>query len=238
LEYFYSCTIYGPAESNGGFAPHFHFDLSSIDDHPLSQRNLVTEPSIIQFLCERVQLCQGFKQQLLTFIERSKTDGRASCAAANAITILVKAGVSFHNADLRGIRVPGADLSGGEFDSAQLQEADLTGVNLTGSWIRQADFSKARMEEVMFGELPYLVEYEAVVSIAYSPDGGSFAVGLYDGDINIYNTTNWRRLKRSKDTVIGSLALLTLLLASNYFRAVGTVQCNCGAARRDRLILF
>ncbi|KAG0295238.1 hypothetical protein BGZ97_004871, partial [Linnemannia gamsii] len=91
LEYFYSCTIYGPAESNGGFAPHSHFDPSNISDHPLSQRNLVVEPSIIQFLAERVELEPGFKQQLLAFIEQSKTDERASCAAANAITILVKA---------------------------------------------------------------------------------------------------------------------------------------------------
>ncbi|KAG0273585.1 hypothetical protein BGZ97_010676, partial [Linnemannia gamsii] len=113
LEYFYSCIIYGPGDRREEFDPHLCSNSSSIGDHPLSQRNLVTEPSIIQFLSERVQLCQGFKQQLLAFIEQSKTDGRASCAAANAITILVKAGVSFHNADLRGIRVPGADLSGG-----------------------------------------------------------------------------------------------------------------------------
>jgi WD40 repeat protein len=195
LEYFYSCIIYGPADRREEFSLHPRSNSSSIGDHPLSQRNLVVEPSIIQFLSERVEPCPGFKQQLLTFIEQSKTDSRAACAATNAITILVKAGVLFHNTDLRSIRVPGADLSGGQFDSAQLQEADLTGVNLTGSWIRQADFSKARMEEVTFGELPYLEERSNVTSVAYSVDGGSFAVGLYGGNINIYNTANWTRIR-------------------------------------------
>ncbi|KAG0268957.1 hypothetical protein BGZ96_006612, partial [Linnemannia gamsii] len=92
LEYFFSCTIYGPADSNRNFAPYRHFDSGNTRNHPLSQMDLVAEPSVIQFLAERVQLDPGFLQQLLDFIEQSKTDDDAACAAANAITILVKAG--------------------------------------------------------------------------------------------------------------------------------------------------
>ncbi|KAF9536998.1 hypothetical protein EC957_009057, partial [Mortierella hygrophila] len=158
LEYFFSCTICGPTKEHDEFDPPVHSDTPAtsptISTHPLSQRNLVAEPSIIQFLAERVQLDSGFKDELLAIIELSKTDDQATGAAANAITILVKARVRFNGADLRGIRIPGADISGGEFDSAQLQEADLTDVNLTKSWIRQADFTNARMERVQFGELP------------------------------------------------------------------------------------
>ncbi|KAG0287634.1 hypothetical protein BGZ97_007041 [Linnemannia gamsii] len=191
LEYFYSCTIIsGSTDSNEEFAPHSPSDASSIDDHPLSQRNLVVEPSIIQFLAERVQL-ESFKQQLLAFIEKSKTDERAARAAANAITILVAAGVHFNGADLRGIRIPKANLSDGQFASAQLQEADLTEVNLTRSCIRQADLSQARMEGVQFGELPFLEENVVVGSIAYSSDGKSFAVGLESGHIEVYDTATW-----------------------------------------------
>ncbi|KAG0281055.1 hypothetical protein BGZ96_001312, partial [Linnemannia gamsii] len=194
LEYFYSCTITsGSADNNNEFAPHSQVDSRNIGDHPLSQRSLVTEPSIVQFLAERVQL-EPFKQQLLAFIEQSKTDDRAACAAANAITILVRAGVNFNGADLRGIRIPRAHISGGQFDSANLQEADLTEVNLSKSWIRQADLSKARMEGVEFGELPLLKEDDSVTSIAYSPDRESFAVGLNNGDINIYDIVTWKRI--------------------------------------------
>ncbi|KAG9064420.1 hypothetical protein KI688_003610 [Linnemannia hyalina] len=195
LEYFFACTISGPTKEHDEFDPPVHSDTPAIpptiSTHPLSQKDLVVEPSIIQFLAERVQLDSGFKDELLAIIEQSKTDDQAARAAANAITILIKAGVRFNGADLRGIRVPGADMSGGEFDSAQLQEADLTDVNLTKSWIRQADFTKAQMERVQFGELPYLKDDDAVYSCAYSPDGTSLAAGHSEGGINIYDTSTW-----------------------------------------------
>ncbi|KAG0051161.1 hypothetical protein BGZ89_003632, partial [Linnemannia elongata] len=191
LEYFYSRAICGPIDSGDEFAPHPHFDPSDPGGHPLSLKNLVVEPSIVRFLAERVQLSLGFKQQLLAFVEQSKVDDGAARAAANAITILVKAGMHFNGADLRGIRVPGADLSGGQFDSAQMQEADLRGVNLTRSWIRRADLSKARMEGVEFGELPFLKQEDYVISCAYSTEGELFAVGQSCGGINLYDTTTW-----------------------------------------------
>ncbi|KAF9296170.1 hypothetical protein BGZ88_000550 [Linnemannia elongata] len=164
LEYFFSCSISGPIKKHDEFDPPVISESSatspSISAHPLSQRNLVADSSVVHFLAERVQLDSAFKEELLAIIVLSKTDGHAAQAAANAITILVKAGVRFNGANLRGIRAPGADMSGGEFDSAQLQEADLTGVNLTKSWIRQVDFTKAQMKRVQFGEMPYLKEID------------------------------------------------------------------------------
>ncbi|KAH7034386.1 hypothetical protein BKA57DRAFT_540383 [Linnemannia elongata] len=195
LEYFFACIICGPNGGQDELGPLDVSDtsakLSTISTHSLSHRNLVAEPSIIQFLAERVQLDSGFKNKLLTIIELSKTDNQATQAAANAITILVKAGVQFNRADLRGIRIPGADISGGQFDSVQLQEPDLTGVNLTKSWIRQADFTRAQMDGVQFGEMLSLKESEGVYSCAYSPDGTSLAVGLGDGRVNTYDTSTW-----------------------------------------------
>ncbi len=60
----------------------------------------------------------------MSWIERSKIE-EVQAIAANAFTFLVKAGVQFNNKDLKAIRVPGANLSYGVFDSAQLQGADL-----------------------------------------------------------------------------------------------------------------
>ncbi|KAG0375967.1 hypothetical protein BGX24_008445, partial [Mortierella sp. AD032] len=159
LEYFYSCTICPSMSKQDGFGPQVHFDSTftkvSISDHPLS-RTLVAESSVVYFLSERVPMNLDFKQHLHDIIELSKTNDQASQAAANAITILVKAGVHFNGADLRGIRVPGANLTDGQFDSAQLQCSDLREVNFSNSWIRKVDFSNARMEGVRFEELPYL----------------------------------------------------------------------------------
>ncbi|KAG0293993.1 hypothetical protein BGZ97_005198, partial [Linnemannia gamsii] len=145
LEYFLSLTVFGSSVivNNKEFAPqhgHCTFEPQLLDmTGPLFNRNLLSEPSVIQLLCERVNRHRGLEKQLLAIIEQSKTDTAAATAAANAITILVRAGVRFNSADLRGIRISNADLSGGQFDSAQLQRADLTGVNIAGCWLRQAD---------------------------------------------------------------------------------------------------
>ncbi|OAQ25866.1 WD40 repeat-like protein [Linnemannia elongata AG-77] len=200
LEYFYSRTVRGPVNDDDEFAPQPHLDTTTsppIEDHPLSKRSLASEPSIAQFLAERVTLDPGFKQELLAIIERSKNDQQAAVASANAINILVRAGLHFNGSDLQGIRIPRADLSGGQFDSAQLQGADLKGVNFSKSWIRQADFGSAQMEGARFGELSYLKEAERVEACVLSPDGRLLATGLKNGDINIYNTTTWRQIRVS-----------------------------------------
>jgi len=162
---------------------------------PLVWRSFVNDHSLLQFLEERVQQEPVFKEQLLGYIEYSKKDKKWRTAAANAITILVRAGVKFNGADLQGIQIPGADLSYGAFDSAQLQGADLRKANLRGIWMRQTDLNRARMTGAQFGELPYLGEESQVKSCAYSPDGKSIAVGLVNGDVSVYNTSDWERTR-------------------------------------------
>ncbi len=167
---------------------------------------IARDPAILNFLSERVQQEATFKVQLLQVIECTKTNAELARAAANAITVLVRAGVQFNGADLRGIKVPGADLSGGVFDSAQLQGADLSKTHLRHIWLRQANVSDAQMDGVQFGEWPYLQEESGVRSCAYSPDGKTYAAGLYDGKISVYAISNWEKiytLEGHKDWVRG-----------------------------------
>jgi hypothetical protein len=110
---------------------------------PLIMRGLVKEVSVVNFLSERVQQELAFKQQLLSYIEHSKKDKKWCIAASNSITILIKAGVQFIGADLQGIRIPGADISFGVFDSAQLRGADLRDANLRNVWFHLVDLSDA-----------------------------------------------------------------------------------------------
>ncbi|KAG0306672.1 WD_REPEATS_REGION domain-containing protein [Dissophora globulifera] len=161
---------------------------------PLFWKSFVNKPAVLQFLSERVPQEPVFKRQLHSFIEYSKTDKSWCIAAANAITILIRAGVRFNGKDLEGIQIPGADLSGGLFDSAQLQGADLRNVSLGNVWLRQADLSNAWMSEVLFGEWPYLKEESEVHSCAYSPDGRTYTVGLFNGALSVYDTTNWKKI--------------------------------------------
>ncbi|KAF8977197.1 hypothetical protein BGZ46_007568 [Entomortierella lignicola] len=169
--------------------------VQSLIESPLGKKIFVREPSILQFLAERVQQQSVFKDRLLAVINKSKTNNDASIAAANAITVLIRAGVQFIGADLRGIKIPGADLSFGVFDSAQLQRADLQKANLRNIWLRQANLDNAQMDGVQFGELTLLQEKSWVDCCAYSPDGSIFAAGLKNGTISLYKTSNWKKIR-------------------------------------------
>ena len=154
---------------------------------------LVSDPGVFKFLQESVQQDARLKEKLLNWVERSKTE-EVQPIAANALTLLVKAGEQFNNKDLKGVRVPGADLSYGVFDSAQLQGADLRSVDFRQIWLRQANLGGAQMEGVQFGEWAYLQEEDKVHACAYSPDGKSCAAGLGNGEISVYMTSNWEKM--------------------------------------------
>ncbi|MCX8565315.1 MAG: WD40 repeat [Glomeribacter sp. 1016415] len=156
--------------------------------------NVVEDPAVQSFVVERVRQERVLIQPLLGWIKASKTEKGVSAAAANAITVLVSAGVQLNGIDLKGIQIPGADLSFGVFDSAQLQGADLTKVKLHNSWLRQANLSGAQMAGVQFGERPLLQESSGVNSCAYSPDGKTFAAGLTSGGISVYTISDWQKI--------------------------------------------
>ena len=162
---------------------------------PLAWRSFVDDHSLLQFLAERLRQVPMFEERLRAYIEHSKKDKKWDTAAANAITILVRAGVQFIGANLRGIRIPGADLSYGVFHSVQLQGADMRKVNLRGAWLRQTDLCEADMTGVQFGELPYLSLDHNVLSCIFSPDGETLAIGLVSGDISVYSISNSERIQ-------------------------------------------
>ncbi|GAM52755.1 hypothetical protein EBME_1218 [bacterium endosymbiont of Mortierella elongata FMR23-6] len=165
-----------------------------LPDSSLTRKRLIEDHSIIRFLVERVEKEPKFEEQLQAFIERSKTEENYWKAAANAMTVLVKAGVQFKEENLNGIKVPGADLSYGIFDNAQLQGADLRKVNLRGTWLRGANFERAKLNGVNFGELPSLEVGKWVTDCCYSGDGRWLAIGTRDevdkqgGEIRLYKT--------------------------------------------------
>ncbi|KAG0310381.1 hypothetical protein BGZ97_012605 [Linnemannia gamsii] len=200
LEYFFSRTVVGPRppEHENEFTPQPSSDSSDIHSFdpecPLFTRNLLEEPSVMQFLSERVQENLSFKDRLLDIVEKSKTDASVALAAANAMTILVRAGVALHRHDFRGIRIPGADLSGGQFDSALFQGADVTNAYLGMCWMRNADFSNAHMDGVRFGELPAVADDDIIWTCACSPDGKTLVVGMRNGGISLYDSNTWEKI--------------------------------------------
>ncbi|OAQ31226.1 hypothetical protein K457DRAFT_407861 [Linnemannia elongata AG-77] len=196
LEYFYSRTIYDPLDYTDGTM----MDVSRRPIHTLQsalgQRSIIGEPSIVQFLAERVEQDPSFRYQLLDVVEQSKIDMRvhAGQAATNAITILVKAGIRFNSADLSGIKIAGAHLRGGEIDATNLEGADLSETNLGKAWFRQANLRKVVLSGARFGELPYLKLEAEVYRCVFSSDGKLFAVSFKGFRISIYDATTWTYL--------------------------------------------
>ncbi len=198
---FDGCMDVSTRQRRGSAASVYSFEERAVLP-PKTQRDLSLTPEhwigdlgVVRLLTDRIQQESTFKKQLLAIIERSKADKSVRQTAANAMTILVRAGVQFNGADLKGIQIPGADLSFGVFDSAQLQGSDLRKATLRTSWLRQANLSGAQMAGVQFGEWPYLQEksLSLVYSCAYSPDGKSCAVGLGNGTISVYSTSDWEK---------------------------------------------
>ncbi|KAG0373625.1 hypothetical protein BGX24_011450 [Mortierella sp. AD032] len=197
LEYLYSRVMSDSFESSQLFVHSGSGATESVKsflDHPLNQRSVVGESSILQFLAERAELDPLFKSRLFAAVEGSKVDARISRAAANAISILVRAGVRFNGADLRGIRIPGANIQGGQFDSADMEGADLSNVDMSKVWLRQANLSGTQMRGVQFGELPYLTVGAGAERCVFSSDGAFLAVSTWDSKISVHNTTTWAKV--------------------------------------------
>ncbi len=154
----------------------------------LNRLNIVNDPAILQFLTERAQQERELKERLLEVVEQSKGEEGAQFerGAANALTVLVKAGVQFFGRDFNGIQVPGADLSYGVFDRVQFEEANLSGVQFRGAWLHGANMREAKLRDVEFGERPALEVGGMVYACSYSPDGRWLAVGTSGGrDYNL-----------------------------------------------------
>ncbi|KAF9436401.1 hypothetical protein BGZ76_004065 [Entomortierella beljakovae] len=224
LEYGLALSIFDPSEceddNNSEMFDSMELPTMMIKkellESPIGRKNIVSQHSVIQFLVERAQEHPIFKEQLYAFIEQSKYDDGVSTAAANAITILLKSGVQFNGADLRGIKVPKADLSNGVFDSAQMEGCDLRDANLQHIWIRSANLSNANMTGASFGELPMLEECNQINCCAYSPDGMMFVIGmggLDSGSISLYETSTWKKLHvwKGHGTAVYSIAFSPII---------------------------
>ncbi|KAF9548726.1 Notchless protein 1 [Mortierella hygrophila] len=168
--------------------------------HALGFTNISERPMAVQFLADRVQIHQVFKEQLVeTVHESANGEGNDKWLAANAMAILVKSGMRFNGADLRSIKIKGANLTGGEFDFADLRDADLRDVTFDKCWLRETRLDRAQLQGSKFGESPYTLLEDVPTASAYSPDGTLHAVTFDHRFIIVYYTSNWKSAFRSRD---------------------------------------
>ncbi len=136
----------------------------------IHQRLFAQERQAIQFLADRIEMSQAFKQKMLSIVESSKRSARFAIGAANAITALVRAGVTFNNQNLSEIKISGADISGGFFDQADLSAADLGHAQMRNVWLREANLDGSHLEGINFGEFPWYKQDNEVLCFDYRED--------------------------------------------------------------------
>ncbi|KAH3742964.1 NB-ARC domain protein [Pelomyxa schiedti] len=152
----------------------------------LNLKCLEREIDVTKFLVEALLLDDlsskpSFRDILLMIVEKSKWLSGCNCiadnnatkismAAANSMTILVRANHNFSGADLRNVHLKGADLSGGVFQSTNFASSDISECNMQLTWLCNSCFSRSRMNGIYFAERPH-VRMENIDIFAISPDG-------------------------------------------------------------------
>ena len=152
-------------------------------EHPVqercffNQKNVTIEPSIIQFLVDMTEGKYEEIQALLTVLNATKGHPELGIAGANAISILNAAHFSFSGMDLENICIPGAVLDNGMFSATNFKGADLSGVSLRNAFFQGANFTNTKLENIIFGEHPYIEGKTDVWCVAYSSNGKLLASG-------------------------------------------------------------
>ncbi|MEM7496280.1 MAG: pentapeptide repeat-containing protein, partial [Myxococcota bacterium] len=158
---------------------------------------LVNNPQRIQELARQARQDEQLMHQLWDLVEQSKSTNSklAATGAANALTILNAAGVSFSGKDLRDINAPGAVLDGAVMDGADLRRA-----NLARAWLGHASLSQARLDQAQlggayFGERAFFGHTSVVMSASFSGDGTRVASGSYDKTVRVWDVETGQQLQ-------------------------------------------
>lgn len=141
--------------------------------HPLAQISLTQDATLISLLADKVKVDKSLKSFLFQFIFASRSDVRLSIGAANAITALCVAGESFANLDLSFIKIPGANLSGGNFYRTKFINADLTSVSFRQACLIKTDFTGACLKDIRLGQFAKVKLGSSVIS-PIAPHNNSF----------------------------------------------------------------
>jgi WD40 repeat protein len=145
----------------------------------LTTRLWPEESAIVHFLAERLNAMPdkaAHIERLFEVVKSSRNKAANSRKAANAITLLNMARVSFSGMDLHGIKIEGANLENAILHQTNLSCADLRQVNLRNTYLAEANLSGSQMDNVRFDEWPYL-QHEGNVYCSYSPDGRYLVTG-------------------------------------------------------------
>lgn len=161
-------------------------------DQPILEQKLITEDEVlIRFLADIVPNHPDFKKYLLSLINKSREDDAKESrkiASSNAITILVAANVSFASCNFKKVKICGANVRDGNFNSCDFTEADLSYTNLENCQFNKAKMMNTNLQGIKLGIYPDidLNVDKTLRCCCFSPNGKLIAVSTMDGEIMIW----------------------------------------------------
>ena len=144
----------------------------------LGERLIIEDEALLRFLIELVKEDNVFKSKLMELVYKTKEisefyrhdndNPQKIIAAANSISILVSANVSFASIDLSNIKICGASLRDGNFIRCDFSDADLSDVNLINCKLDSALFQRTRLNKVIFNNYSEITTKLQIKSVAFS----------------------------------------------------------------------
>ena len=166
-------------------------------NHPLNQRIRTYESRLIRDYVSQIQDDKNKEKILWRLIHRSKDSESGQnfqIGAANAITILNAARVSFSGMDLRHIRISHADLRNAILYDTDLRDAGLNETLLSEVMFGKTLLNNAQMTGVKFDQNPYISSEEGIIlDLNFSPNGELLA-GIYRETIGVWSLANFRKV--------------------------------------------
>eukprot|EP00741_Cyanophora_paradoxa_P022581 tig00000248_g21806.t1 len=179
----------------------------------LSQRLFTDDTKVLPFLADHARREPHFASALWRCVRESARGG-SQIAAANSLTILNMAGVSFAGADLRGVRAPGANLFAMEAAGADLRGADLSQAVLEEANLEGADLRGARLAGCRLGVKPvYRGHTDRVTAVLFSEaaEGRWVVSGSADGRVAVLEAETGREVRR----IVADREVLALALSAD-----------------------
>jgi len=178
--------------------------------HPLNEELIIEQPDLISPLVDRVKKDPSLEKMLFELLESSKHEPFSAIGAANAITILNRAGICFNNRDLSRVRIQGADLSGGFFTQVNFSEADLRNVRFIEPCLNLVNFTGACMDDIQFEQYLLLHLENEVSCFKYAPNGQWLAIGDRKGNVHIYDTAKGHKVKTLENPILDKVSALSI----------------------------
>jgi len=148
--------------------------MSSLDPVnwlPIRQKLFSRDHAIVKYCTEMISDRDRVLLQWMMQYSKTTSHQEYCIAAANAITILNCAGVSFENGQLNSCKIPGADLSGANLKNCDLRCATLENCRLDCCDLSGADLSGANLLGVELGQILAKKQTNITNTVAVSPDG-------------------------------------------------------------------